>query len=443
MREIAVAALGVCMLVGGSSAFAQEASPQSSAGLYGRKLEEKTAHALDVSGTVVEAYDDDVYADGGAPINPGQQQAAGYYSMFQANSNDDWKGKRSHVGATGGATMRYYQEDQTVQWTNFTGGLGFSSQLSTRTSVFANQTASYSPSYFYRLFPTADVPTPGAVAPPAPDYTVPGASSASYSYSTTATLSHSFGPRAALSGQADYGYTDFVENSVALRDSKTYGVRGDYSRNMSRNTVARFGYRYRNGDVGFGAATGRPTVEHGLDVGVDYSRPLSATRRATFAFSVGSSAVSLPDSTLGELRGQVYRAIGSAKFGYQFSRAWQATTSYRRGLDYVPGLSQPVFTDGLSAVVNGLFNQRWDFTAQAGYSSGEPAYFTQTATYKTYTGDVRLRYALTRLWAIQAEYLYYFYDFNGALVVPQDSPPQLERNGVRVGVTWWIPALRR
>ena len=117
-----------------------------------------------------------------------------------------------------------------------------------------------------------------------------------------------------------------------------------------------------------------PTVEHGIDVGMEYVRPLSAIRKATFGFALGTSAVSIPSSTLAVASGQVYRATGSATFGYQFSRAWQTKASYRRGLDYVPELAQPVFTDGVTGMLEGLFNDRLDFAASVSYSSGEPAY---------------------------------------------------------------------
>jgi hypothetical protein len=291
------------------------------------------------------------------------------------------------------------------------------------------------------LFPDTTTPTPGAVPSAGADYSINNDSYESYSYGTSASITHRISPRSSISAAADFGYTDFVHETATQRDADVYGVRGEFARNLSRNVVARIGYRYRSGDVGFGVAV--PTVEHGVDIGVDYSRPLSATRRATFGFAFGTSAVSLPESNLAVASGQLYRGIGSATFGYQFSRSWQLKSSYRRGLDYVPGLDQPVFTDGFTAVVEGLFGPRWDVNLAASYSSGEPAYFTQTASYKTYTGDIRFRYALTRLLAIHAEYLYYFYDFTGALVLPQDAPPSLERNGVRVGVTWWLPAIRR
>ena len=63
--------------------------------------------------------------------------------------------------------------------------------------------------------------------------------------------------------------------------------------------------------------------------------------------------------------------------------------------------------------------------------------------FDTYTGDVRLRYALTRTFAAYVEYLYYFYDSRGSVPIAPGIPAGLERNGVRAGLTLRVPALRR
>jgi uncharacterized protein involved in copper resistance len=73
---------------------------------------------------------------------------------------------------------------------------------------------------------------------------------------------------------------------------------------------------------------------------------------------------------------------------------------------------------------------------------GQPSQFT------SYTGDARLRYALTRNWAPYVEYLFYYYNFNQSAftqnaVTPAGLPPSLTRNGVRFGVTLWLPMRHR
>jgi hypothetical protein len=58
-------------------------------------------------------------------------------------------------------------------------------------------------------------------------------------------------------------------------------------------------------------------------------------------------------------------------------------------------------------------------------------------------GEARLRYRLTGNVAVYVQYLYYFYDFHGNTAVIPGLASSLERNGVRAGLTLWVPALRR
>jgi hypothetical protein len=244
----------------------------------------------------------------------------------------------------------------------------------------------------------------------------------------------------------DAGYTDFQKpSSSELRDLRTYGARAQFSQSLSRGRTLRIAYRYRHGDIGLLEAD--PTSEHGVDVGLDMVRQLSPSRQATFAFTIGSAAVDTPnifiDANL--LRGttRLYRFSVDATAGYQFGRTWQARGAYRRGLEYVPSFTTPVFIDATNASIEGLFSRRVDFTLSGGYSSGKST-VASTSSYNTYTADLRIRYALTSNWAAFAEYLYYFYDFRAVPhLLPLGMPPGFERNGVRVGITLWVSPLGR
>jgi len=247
-----------------------------------------------------------------------------------------------------------------------------------------------------------------------------------------------------MSAFVDYTYTDVVRESLNRHDASAYGLRGEFSRNLDRRTAVRLGYRYRRGDVGYGVSqTTRPTVENGLDFGLDYTKVLSATRQAVFGFSLGTSAVDLPEGSNLLVQGRLYRATGGATFGYQFGRSWQGRAVYRRGLDYVAELSEPVFSDSVSGAVDGFLTDRWTVSLSVGYSSGESAVLSNTSTFDTYTGSVKLRYAVSRMWATYVDYLYYYYDFRGRLQLPPGVPPTLKRNGLRAGLTLWMPAFRK
>jgi hypothetical protein len=289
------------------------------------------------------------------------------------------------------------------------------------------------------MFPNVETVIPGSVPPPAPDYEVDGYDS--FTYGSMVSYSHPITRRGTLTIDSNYRMADFSEAS-GRPDMTSYGIRGAYSRRFSRNTSMRFGYSYRGGDVGGDDIRGQ-TAAHGIEFGTDYSKPLSATRRATFGFSLGSSAVSATETVSLPGQDSRYFANGSGSFGYQFNTRWQARAIYRTDLQYVPELSEPVLTNGFSAVVDGLLTTRMDFLASGSYSNGSSALSQDAATLDTYTANVRVRYAMSRNWAFYAEYLYYFYEFTQRTPQSATVPPGLERNGVRFGLTLWAPLFRR
>jgi hypothetical protein len=204
------------------------------------------------------------------------------------------------------------------------------------------------------------------------------------------------------------------------------------------------GYGYRTGAFGYGTTAADDTaVEHLINVGIRYDRPLSPTRRTVLDFNIGSSVVNPSRSTGAQLEAdRLHRVTGDVGVIWQFSKAWHARGAFRRGLEYVAGLSDPVFIDGYTASVDGLPLRRLDVSASAGYSSGASAVARDSLTFDTYTANLRVQFALVRSLAVVGEYLYYFYDLRNPPLA-SSIPPRLERHGVRAGVTLWVPALRR
>jgi hypothetical protein len=185
-------------------------------------------------------------------------------------------------------------------------------------------------------------------------------------------------------------------------------------------------------------------TEHGVDVGFDYSRPLSATRRASVAFSVSSSIVSPTGSAVDKMDpSQAYRLSGDLAVAWDLSRSWSAHATYRRGLEYIPGFTTPVFANGFTAEIAGLCTSRIDVFASVLYSSGVSVISRDALALDTRSADVRIRYAFTSTLAVYGQYLYYFYDSRGNRLLTPGIPPGLERNAIRAGVTLWVRALRR
>jgi hypothetical protein len=407
--------------------------------LFGANRADNSNQRLDVSVLLVEAYDDDVFGTtGGSQVNPSTRQVGGYFSMLQPSLQYQWKGRRAEVGVTEASALGYYPQVGEVRSISHTGGAGVSIQLASQTKVFVNGTAAYAPSYLFGLFPDAGDPVPGQAIAAAPNYAVNDVES--YAYGTTAVLSQGLSRRTTISIGGDFTYTNFVHNTDVQRDLDSRGVNTELSYRGTRNTATRVRYHYLTGNLGY--ATGSSTAENGLDIGVSYSRPLSATRRALVSVSVGSSAIvtdGAPASV--DVAGRLYRATAEAMLGYQFA-LWEARGSYRRGLEFVPGLVQPVFTNGVTADLTGLLTRRLDLGLSTGYSQGASALTRNTMNFDTYRASVRMQFALARSAAVHAEYLYYFYNFHGDVGLPLRASPRLQRNGVRVGLRLLIPALR-
>ena len=439
----------VVLLSGAGVAFSQTTESQPfPGGLFGGgQLGRRVHHKLDFSLSVVEANDSDTPTELGA-IGPSDTLVGGYSTMFMGNAEYHWDRSRVQVGATGASVIRRYDQLQGVRSVSASGGMGLSARLGGRTTLLANQSAAYSPSYLYGLFPSDAVKNLGETVPVAADYAIDD--SESYFYGTTLTLTRGLTRRSRLSATGEFQYTDFLHETGTRRDLNSEGVHGEFLSNLARNTAVRVGYRYRTGKFGYGAEaiateTGVSATEHGIDVGVEYSRQLSATRRMMFSSSFGSSSVTtpIPSATATPHANRLIRMSGDVAATWQFTRGWQTRGTFRRGLEYIAQLSEPVYIDGFSAELGGLITRRIDVLASAHYSSGASALNRDALTFDTRAADLRVQYAVTRSLAVYGQYLYYFYDFTENALLPTGIPWGLERNGIRAGLTLWVPAVRR
>jgi hypothetical protein len=407
--------------------------------LFGSHGNETSTQRLDVWGLVLEAYDDNLFATLGSTVDPTSRQMGGFYTMLQPGVDYRLTHRRVQVGVVEASALGYYPDFKEIKSISHNLGAGVSMQAARKTTILVNQTAAYSPSYLYGLFPTSPEVTPGQPMPDAPNYAVNNLES--FSYGTTASVSFGLSRRTAASFGGNYRYTDFTHETAVQRDQTSSGGDGQLSYQRTRNFGLRLSYHYVTGDVGYGGAV--HTNENRLEGGVSYSRPLSASRRMNFTVNLGSSAV---DSTgaAPELRlpDRLYRATADAALDYPFARSWEVRGSFRRGLEFVPGLAQPVYANGVTAGLDGLLGRRLEVGFAGGYSQGRSALTPAASQFDTYNGSVRLQYALANSTAIHVEYLYYFYDFVGDVLVLSGAPPRLERNGVRVGLRFFVPALK-
>ena len=167
------------------------------------------------------------------------------------------------------------------------------------------------------------------------------------------------------------------------------------------------------------------------------------------SFNVGSAVVS---GTLGTVQGipspnaelsRQFRVTGDALLTHQIGRSWRIRGSYHRGVGMIEGFPGPVFSDAWTVATDGYLSRRTDLAASVAYANGEELLAGRASNYLGYTGDFHIRMALSKTWAIYAQYLYYQYDFTGTIPLPSDLSNSFDRSGVRVGLTLWVPVRQR
>jgi len=421
-------------------------------GLFGgNAADPNSKQSLDFSVSFYGAYDDNVLAGrgqgGGASVDPRFQQS-GEYGGSDLSLAYGRRGKRGSVDVSGGASYRYYPSMRDLSGFNYFGSLGFSLELTSRTTLRGTEGVVYSPYYGFGSFSGLAPQVPGEIVTGSSDFAV--VERPAITYHSSAAFDHRLTQRATFTADYRLRYTDFrEEGDPPLRD---WGAGARFTYSMTRRTRARLGYHYRRGVHGL-YYQGRPIEYHDIDVGVDYDRALSFSRRTTFGFSTGTGIYRSFDPSLEEdpLPGSErdlrlhtrFLFTGNAYLNREFGRTWNARLSYRRGLQYVEGFPDAFFSDAVSFDAGGLMGRRARLTLSAAYNDGQMGLASLTGrNYELYTGNANLQFAVTRMAALYANYLYYHYEFDEGVRLPFGMGRGLDRHSVRAGLTLWLPLLR-
>jgi hypothetical protein len=418
-----------------SAATAQVLTPPPRGSIFG--TERATRDRLDVTAALSEALDSEAPPELRSRIQQGSPQSGGFSSMLTAAADYDRSRRRGDVTAQLFTALQYYPRLDRVVPLTHSAGAGATLRFSTSTALELGQTADYSPSFLYRLFPSVSQPAAGDVAPPAPDYRVD--ESKSFSNGSLVTFRAGSARGTQLSLSAEHRATEF-HGGIERPDLDTLGGRAKVARGVGRTGSFSVEYEYRTGEFGYGAQA----TEQRLRFGANYSPALSTSRRAQFRFNLAPSAIEIPASATDVVAtGTLYKMEGEASSEYPFLRSWSIGGSYRRGLEYIAAFRAPVFRDAARIELKGLARERVDLTASAGYVVGESVLQRDSQHFDTYTGTVRGRYSVTRSFAVYAEYLYYYYDLHGQTALAPDLPTVFEQHGVRVGLMLWARPFRR
>ena len=426
------ALVAVVVLTTAAAALAQQ-PPMSNRpfrGVFGGGMSD-TEQSLTVTGSFGTGYDSDVYAAvrGDSGVDGSLRPRVGSSVAF-------WSGSASYslsrekvsLGASAATTSYAYHDDGTQVISSHSGSANQSYRVSSRTRLNASEHVSFEPFQLGRLFPALD-PSFGAPDVPSPDRLA--ASDAYLTWGADVGLSHQISRRVSASG----GYSAYSsEWSAASRQTLHYG-RAGISVGIGRGLNARAGYGYRQGRYGEGPDP-RLVRNHTIDAGVDFSRTLSFSRRTTFSFSTGSTAI--------RDRSQTHFALtGNAQLNRELGRSWRASVGYSRDVRFIEQFQEVLLSDGINASVRGLINRRQSFYANVGVSIGDVGFTAgQNRAFATYA-SVGVVTAVNRFMGIGTDYNYYVHSFGADVVLPQGVLREVDRHSVRAYVSLWAPLFAR
>ena len=407
---------------------AQDASPRPVRGPSRAEPRGDRHQSLDLTIGLTAAGDNNLVAERAkTSLDPHFQKSA-IHSGLRSDLVYASRGSRLSFDLKGGTSLRYYPELHDRTTVLHHAGLGVSSALWPGAKLNVGQTMSYSPYYTLNFFsPTDGLSTSGEFPLASADYAV--FTRKVFSYQTSADLTQALTRRSSLAITYGLRTTNFVERDDP--DLKAERMGATLVHQLGNGASFHAGY-----GISIGHLAGQVTRRsHDLDVGVDYARGLSLTRRMKLGFGSGSSIVPVEHATH-------YRARGNATLTYEIGRTWGAQLTYTRGLEFIEYDSDPSFFDAVNVNVAGNLGRRLELSLSAAYSTGQVGITERGRGFERYTGSSQLRVAMTRYAAAQFQYFYYGYHFAPGLDLPTDYPRGLGRHGVRAGLTYRAPLYR-
>jgi hypothetical protein len=435
MRVPLFALVTAAVLAGAGAASAQtppESRPERPyLGVYGGGTQE-SAQVLSVSGSVGTGYDTNARLganDAGFGVFDQSVGSEGsYYNQFSGGLSYSANLPKLSFGASLSSSARQYPRLDTPITASHGASAGTSVSLGSRTSLTGGVSATYHSMRNFTPFPDLAPLEPGRIDAPSLDFGFGRARY--YTYATNAGATHQLSRRSSLTlgySRQDSSFSSDLENLSS--QSGTFR----YSRSLTRYLGLRIGYGYT--DARYGIA-GRRYQTHNIDSGVDYSRDLSLTRRTSFSFSTGATALQQEQDTR-------FDAIGSATLTREVGRTWKASLAYRRNVGYAESVLEPIFSDGINVGYGGLITRRLSFQSGAGASRGTVGLNRNANNgFDAIIAFAGVSRALTRHLALNVNYSFYRYSFEPGAAVVTGLTPGLNRHSVNVTVSAWAPVFQ-
>lgn len=428
-----IAGIVISLLVACSTpAFAQT---QPFQGLFGAPAGTAPQESLDLTASVFGVNDTNLPRLG-RDLTQGDTTPDVLYTDLLSGLWFNKRGERTSFAANGVSRLQYYpQLTNGMRWSG-TGAVAVNRTMR-RGHFGIDQQARYSPYAHFRVIPipSEDAATLADVS--APDSALAVSGRESYRYNTGLHGGYQMSRRTMLSAAYQYEYLDFVP--VGQFDWRTHDADVTLSHSVTPKAALVAGYAYHVRDF---EGERLPLRRQDINFGVNYNDTLPFSPQTTLTFMMGSTALSRGTTRgLTETDSTFFRMIGRAELDHQMSRTWHIGAFYHRGVQYIEGISDVFLADSVTANLRGYMGPRVELRATTGYSTGPLRYGSQQRAYDTAASTARVRMAITRGLAAQAEYVYYRYVFSDAVTLPTGTSARGNRQVFRVGLTTWIPLL--
>jgi hypothetical protein len=182
----------------------------------------------------------------------------------------------------------------------------------------------------------------------------------------------------------------------------------------------------------------RPVTEDSAEIGYQHETTVSRTRSLLFAFGAGAAHVQTIAQASRERLAYTLPS-GYASTRLDIARSWSVQADYRRGLSILEGISIHQFvTDAGMVRVGGFAVPRVEFVFSGGYATGAAAPGSN-GSLESYTATTQVRFRVTGSLYALASHTYYSYRLRGIEDLPPGFLSRLDRNAIRIGMTWELP----
>ena len=347
-------------------------------------------------------------------------QAVGPHADADASLSYQHHAGRVTFGLTGQSVARHSHNELTPRLQQ--GGVTFAA-AGQRQQFRASQTVSYTPYYQFggmtqlTLMPLSESAlSHGDLA---------NADLSTIAATTDVDWSRTVSERVGVSALYTRRSTTFGQSNL---DMITQSAGAKLTRRVTRFASLRTGYTYRFAESAFNQAELR---DHDLDLGLDYSRPVTASGRTTVSFGSGSSVTPQDE-------GLAYRLTGDAAVTRLIGRTWSARAGVNRSVHLLEGFAEPVLANVVNLGLGGSLHRRVALSSWASMSTGTVGLTAASDNgYENWSAGGGLSIMVGRRGTFDAQYFIAGDRFEDGVVLPPGlSNARRQRQGLRAGFSW-------